>query len=198
MIDQLFTWYTALPLAALLGWFGKKLFGPTVDAIGSAILDLISTFVNKKRTAKKVYLELEELIKKNHTANGHKAFYERKTYLRDRQIISSLSNYGSMMRRVIKSAWVAESRIDSYNESDVFFAAMELFLEELNKKDIKLIFGKYKDNDQAVLWPFLENIEERKPKILSTEVIGYLRQKQKEWKEKYSEQSQQKMSTNPL
>lgn len=184
-MSEIFTWCPALLLAALLGWFCKRLFGPTVDAMGSVVLDQMSLIVNKKHIAKKAYLNLKEIMEKNHTENGYTAFCERKTYLRDQKIEFFFSTYGSMMRRAIKNVWIRESRIDSYSESDVFFAGMKLLLKEINKKDIQLVFEMYKDSNQAALWPFLEFIDERKPKILSVEVVNFLRLKQEEWKKKF-------------
>lgn len=182
MTDKLFTWVLALPLGIILGWIAGRLFGPSVDALGQGLLNLLSTLVNKKNIAEEKYLELVTLIRNNHLSNGHRVFYEKKAYLHDKQIISLLRNSGFFLRRAIKDEFIEDFQINSYNDSDVFFAAMEIFINKLGGKDVQKIFQKHKENNQAALWPFLGFIGERKPKLLSGEVVGYLRNKQKEWK----------------
>jgi hypothetical protein len=181
MLEKLSAWIIALPIGAILGWAGKKALGPSVDAFGAWLSDGLSSLVNREKIAHSAYPELEELISKNHQDRGHRIFSERKTYLRDRKITSFLVAHGSFVRQAIKNVWIEEARIDSYDESDIFFAGMELLFDTLRKKDLKKMFEKFKDNDQASLWPFLEFVEQKKPKLLSAEVIDYLRVHQREW-----------------
>ena len=180
MIDK-FWIIVAVIILPTLGWFANRLFGPSVDALGSGLLNWLSSFLNRKDIARKAYLKLEGLVRGNHVSNGHNRFRDRKTYLHDQQIISFLSSHGSLVRRAIKNVWIEESEIDSYTESDVFFAGMEILINYLSKKDIRKMYDKFRDNDQTPLWPFFEKIEEKKPHLLPSDIVDYLRAKQKEW-----------------
>lgn len=198
MNDQIFAWLIGLPAAAILGWLAKGIFGPTIDALGAALLNRLSLLMNKKHIIQ-AYLELKSLIQSDHTKNGHNRFNERKTYLQNQNIISFFAVRSSLMRRSIKNVWIDSSLINSYDESDIFFAGMELFLKEIGKKDLQKIYTKYKDNDQAALWLFLELVELKKPKFLSIEARNYLRGKQKEWRgenEKLSKTNELLQSNN--
>lgn len=180
MTNELNVWL-GLPLAAILGWILARLLGPTADALGARLLDWLSSVVNRKGIADGEYLKFEEFIRTNHVTNGHRNFSERKTYLRDLQIASFLSSHSFFVRRAIKDAWIEASQIGSYNESDIFFAGMELLLNVLNKKDIQKLYEKYKNNGQASLWSFFELVEGQKPNLLSEEARRYLNQKRDEW-----------------
>lgn len=175
------SWVIALPIGAFLGWIGNKLFAPTFEALGTALLDRLTQFAKREQIARSAYLELERLIRENHSINGHNPFSSRKTYFRDRDIDAFFAKHGSFMRRAIKRVWIDESDINTYAESDIFFAGMELLIMELGKKDLQKIFEKNRNNDQAGLWPFLEVIEEKKSKLLSSEMISYLREQQRKW-----------------
>lgn len=186
MKEQIWTWIVALPLGAAMGWAASKLFGPTMDALGVALQEQLSHWANRKRVAHAAYQELETLVSTNHTTNGHNRFYERKTYLRDPAISAFMLKHGSFMRRSIKNAWIEGAIIDSYNESDVFFAGMDLLFPELRKKDVQAIFEKFHNNNQAGgLFRFLEKVEEQKPRFLSTDALEHLRALQKMWSDKH-------------
>lgn len=181
MIEQLSTWLIAVPVGAILGWIGTKLFSPTFDALGNTLLDKLTQFFKRDQIAHAEYLELERLLMENHGTNTHNVFRQRKTYLRDKQIADFFRKHGTFMRHAIKNSWIEEFDIHSYNQSDVFFAGLELLFDQLKKDDIQKIYQKHKDNDQVSMWPFFEFIDGKKPKLLSTEVVEYLRAKQEEW-----------------
>jgi|GEM_PF-3327499 len=182
------TWLLALPTGAIIGWIASKLFAPTMDALGAALLNRLSLLMNKKRVAYAAYQQLKGFVRANHHTNGHNRFNEQKTYRRDPQITAFFVEHGSFMCRAIKSAWIEQSSIDNYDQSDVFFAGMDLFFPQLSKKDIQKIYEKYRGNNQAALFPFLEVVEERKPKLLSTDVLAYLRAEQKKWDKLHAEE----------
>ncbi len=181
MFENILTWVVALPIGAFLGWFANRLLGPTVDALGTGLLNILSRWWNKESEVVVAYQKIEDLVSENHKINGHNRFNEHKTYLRDRKITSTLAQYGRFMRRSIKKAWINEALINNYNESDVFFAGMNLFFQQLGKNDILIIYKKFKDNNQVALGWWLEQIEERNPKLLPRNVLKYLRAEQEKW-----------------
>ncbi len=180
MFENISTWFVALPIGACLGWVADRLLGPTADAFGAGLLNVFSRWWNKKSEAITDYHKLEDLVRKNHMSNGHGRFNEQKTYMHDREINLTLLKYGSFIRRAIKEAWIESATINNYDESDIFFAGMNLLFPQLGKSDISTIYEKFKDNNQASLRWWLEQMEERKPKFLSLDVLKYLRTEQEE------------------
>lgn len=194
MKEQLYLWLTDIGIPfwligliilffIILGWLARKLLSPTLDVLAGKLLNYLSLLINIKNTAGKIYLELKDLIQTDHIANRHNRFNTQKTYLQNSQIILLLSSHGTLMRRAVKNIWIELSQIGSYSESDIFFAGMELFFKELGKKDIQKIFNKFKNNNQAALWPFLELIETEKPNILFIEAKNYLNLKKEKRKQ---------------
>jgi hypothetical protein len=181
MFESISTWVIALPVGAILGWIANRLLGPTADAMGTGLLDVLSRWWNKKSEAIIIYQKLEDLVRENHKTNGHNRFNERKTYLHDREINILLAKYGRFMRRTIKEMWIDSALINNYDESDIFFAGMNLFFSQLGKGDISRIFTKFKDNNQAALGWWLAQVEERNPKLISCDVLKYLRAEQDKW-----------------
>ncbi len=75
--------------------------------------------------------------------------------------------YDGLYNNQIKRKFIQEYAIASFRESDIFFSAMSLFRDELEKKDIARIFISYKENDQAIgLRRFLVEIYRTKPQLL--------------------------------
>ncbi len=66
---------------------------------------------------------------------------------------------------------------------------MELFLKQLTKKDLVMIFQKYKDNDQASLWPFLEKVDQEKSKLLTEEMRTYFQHEKEELQKWYEDKT---------
>lgn len=178
MIEDLKTWVIALPVGAALGWFAKSLLGPTVAALGEGLHITLSQFWNKKNKAISAYQKIEDLVRDNHKVNGYNRFCENKTYLKDRAIQSELAKYGKHMLCIIKKEWIDNAGINSYDESDIFFAGMDLLFPQIKKSDITKIYLKFKDNNQAAPGLWLGQVKECKPKLLTPEVLKYVNAEQ--------------------
>lgn len=177
---DVYAWIISLPIGAVLGWFGNRILGPSVDELGAALRGRFLILMNRQSVGINAYRELETLVRENHAVNGHRRFSERKTYLGGSLIRSYILKHKRLLP-LIRDAWIEEAEILNYDGSDVFFAGMEILLPKLRKKDVRKFFEKFKENDQAAMWPFLELLEERRPKLLSLEEVTYLRKKQLEW-----------------
>lgn len=162
----------------------ERLFGPTIDALGHALLNFLLTIVNKTNISKEKYIELKKLIEKNHTENSHIYFNQYKTYIEDEKINNLIKNLPLLIKLRIKNEWIRKEKINKYRESDIYFAGTEIFINELKKKDIKIIFQRFKENDQACLWAFLGIVEKKRPKLLMSEHKNYLQCKRNEYEKR--------------
>uniref|UniRef100_E6QWR9 Abortive infection protein-like C-terminal domain-containing protein n=1 Tax=mine drainage metagenome TaxID=410659 RepID=E6QWR9_9ZZZZ len=75
------------------------------------------------------------------------------------------------IRNVLKRTFIDEYDVDSFRDSDIFFAAMRILRNELRSSDIEAIYKTHKNNDQACgLKKFLNEIYEFKADLLSSEI----------------------------
>lgn len=75
------------------------------------------------------------------------------------------------IRNVLKRTFIDEYDVDSFRDSDIFFAAMRILRNELRSSDIEAIYKAHKNNDQACgLKKFLNEIYEFKADLLSSEI----------------------------
>lgn len=91
-------------------------------------------------------------------------------------IVGRLDEYTS---RIIIDRLIEEFVIPTfsgYKNNDIFFAALRIFLDHIEQKDLKQIMTKCKENNQAVGLPlFLNLIQKERPEIIiEQEVQSYL------------------------
>lgn len=185
MSKTLVTILTTLPIGAILGWLANRLFAPTFDELGVRLKGWIIALVSRDEYSIYVaYSNLYKLISELHK-QGHNYFSAQKPYLYNHEINLEVKSKTGAQLRNIASMWIRQAHISSYGESDIFFAGMELLLSSLTKDSVQEMFIKHKENDQAVLWPFLELVEKQRSALLSEEVAEYLHNKQAEWKNKW-------------
>jgi AbiJ N-terminal domain 3/Abortive infection C-terminus len=99
----------------------------------------------------------------------------RDELLNERGVRSIFARTDPNIRNVLKRHFIEEFAIDSFRQSDIFFAALRILQDELQPSDIRAIFEKHKDNDQACgLKGFLREMEAFKPSLVSTEIRAYL------------------------
>lgn len=156
-------------------WVFKALLTPSLERLGQKLPDWVYSLAHRKKSAEGKYLELKKLIEydKHRIGGYNKNFSEGKSYLSDEKITKALHNYGYFLKRNIKNIFIEKFEINSYDQRDIFFAAMELFFKYLTKDDIEKIYQKHKNNNQAIIWPFLQGVEKQKPKLLSLEQKEY-------------------------
>ncbi len=173
-----------LPIAtAILGWIAARLLGPTFDNFGIAIREKFKSRKNTEYDVYEAYSMLEKRITELH-AGRHNRFNESKPYLYNHAINKEVKSFSQKKLNLILKTWIDHARIGSYANSDVFFAGMELLLKYFKDEDIKTLFNKHKDNNQANLWVFFELVETQRPEILSSEILSWLRIKQNDWNKK--------------
>lgn len=190
MIDRIpaFTkgFFLGLPVWGFAGWLLNRLLGPSFDELGARLKSWIfAQFLNHDEYSSYItFTKLEKRLTTLH-AEGHTRFNVNKPYLNDHEIILELKKHSTKQLRSIASTWIQHGRVWSYAENDIFFAGMEILINELTKQHIQEIFQKHKENNQAtLLWPFLEIVEEKNPSLLSAETLQYLRDKQRKWNER--------------
>lgn len=160
-------------VSGLMGIVIGKIFGPTFDSIGLWLRNFLLKKVNFD--ADIAYNEIYKLISDNLTTNGWKKFSEQKTFLSDGNIKAGFKKYGRYQQKKIKKIWIEKTDIKNYDQSHIFFAGTELLFLHLNKHDIDIIYKKFKDNDQALLAYYLEEINKKYPKFISKEIGEYLK-----------------------
>lgn len=179
----------ALASGTTLGWFGRRLFGPTVDELGVHLKSfLISIFKHNEYSIYLSYSHLHELITKLHKESGYSCFSSQKPYLHDHIINLEIQRKTNKELRGIVATWIDQTHIGSYAESDIFFAGLELLMQQLTTKNLLSTLKKYENSSQAIFWPFLEKVEKKRPDLLTAELLNYLRREQKkhtEHSEKY-------------
>ncbi len=73
------------------------------------------------------------------------------------------------IRNVLKKAFIDEYDVDSFRDSDIFFAAMRILRDELKASDMRAIYKAHKNNDQACgLRRFVLEINDFNPELLSS------------------------------
>ena len=173
-----------IPVWGLAGWLLSRLLGPSVDELGIKIKSWVFTrFSHDEYSSYVAFVRLEKQLAALH-AGGHNHFNTSKPYLNNHEVLLELKKHSARQIRDIALIWIRHGHIWSYAESDIFFAGMELLLDELTKQHVQEIFDKHQDNNQAALWPFLEIVEAKNPSLLSAEILAYLRDKQEKWSAK--------------
>jgi|SRR3989344_158775 len=183
MTDTFITFFIALPVGAILGWFANRLLAPTFDELGAQLKGWIMSRFSKDEYATYVaYSNLYKLISALHT-QGHNSFNKHKPYLDNHEINLEIKSKTAGQLRAITNMWVRQARVWSYAASDIFFAGLELLLPYLTKDDLQDVFARYNDDSQANILPFLEIVETRCPNLLTVDILQYLRDEQKKWSE---------------
>ncbi|WKZ27394.1 MAG: abortive infection family protein [Candidatus Paceibacterota bacterium] len=96
--------------------------------------------------------------------NSNKRFLSRKELLEDTIISGLLADSDMYLRRLIKDEIIANYNVDSYRQSDIFFAAMRILMDVLTQKDIENMYIESQTNDQMIGWgDFSEELEKERP-----------------------------------
>lgn len=78
------------------------------------------------------------------------------------------------IRNLLKKKLIEEFKVDSYRDSDIFFAALQVLRDELKPADVKAIYDAQKLNSQACgLKSFLKEIGVQKPNLLTPDMLTY-------------------------
>lgn len=172
----------ALPIGGFLIWLAKKVFSPTFEELGNRLKSWIFTvFGGDEHSTYVSYSNIHKSISELHTKNGHNLFYKRKPYLNDHSINLEIKSKTKVQLSKIATLWIKQLPIDSYDESNIFFAGLELLLPNLTKEHIQEIYEKHCDNDQANLWVFLENVEKQRQGLITSDILKYVHKKRDEY-----------------
>jgi len=91
--------------------------------------------------------------------NSEKRFWERERLKNDIAVKKILDRCDKYLRIVLKDKFINEFEISSFRRSDICFAGLSLFLEDISPKDIKKIYEMHKENNQACGLPyFLQSV----------------------------------------
>jgi type VI protein secretion system component VasK len=74
----------------------------------------------------------------------------------------------------ITREWINIIPIRNYDDSDIYFAGLELLTPQLSKKLVKRLYQLHQKNNQAALFSFLEELQKKNPKILNKAILSYL------------------------
>ncbi len=95
----------------------------------------------------------------------------------DKDINRIYARTDTNIRNLIKNELIDTFEIESFRESDIFFAALGFLQEEITPADVKRIFQKHKDNTQACgLRGFVEEAAERDTKLVNIEMKKFVDQ----------------------
>lgn len=90
----------------------------------------------------------------------------------DTDIARHLSKYDKFLKNSVKLYFISHFEISAYRLSDVFFATMRVFFEQINKIDLESIYTKHLGNSQACgLDNFLMEIKQGNPNIIKNKEI---------------------------
>jgi Asp-tRNA(Asn)/Glu-tRNA(Gln) amidotransferase C subunit len=100
--------------------------------------------------------------------NSEKRFFTREQLLNDSDIKDLLLTSDIYLRQRVKDEFFKRFEVDSYRKSDIYFAVMRVFFEELTVDDVIEIFLESVRNDQMISW------EEFNKELLSqkSELLG--------------------------
>lgn len=138
-------------------------------------------FLYKEYHPEKMNLIYERLVE---ILDSPKRAYSKKSLLEDQEINYLLSTFENdpYAIRILINKFISDFEIENYRKNDVFFAAMRLFSDYLEKDKIKAIFLRCKENDQT--WPpyghlveFLEEIQNIKPEFISEGMKKFIEEK---------------------
>ena len=101
----------------------------------------------------------------------------KESLIKDAEINYLLSSFDEdeYVIKILINKFISDFEITSYRKSDIFFASMRLFFDYLTQDNIKQLFIKHKDNDQACgLLEFLEQTRKGKADLLSEAMIDFI------------------------
>lgn len=82
------------------------------------------------------------------------------------------------IRNLLKKNFIEEYDVDSYRDSDIFFSALEILRGELKAVDVKNVFEKHWNNDQACgMKNFLIKIDAFNPTLVTAEMREFFKDK---------------------
>lgn len=109
--------------------------------------------------------------------NSNKRFLGKDDLSKDDTISKLKNRHGGILNGIIKDRFINEYEIDCFRQSDIFFAAMEIYHDLLKREDIAKIFEKHKTNGQACgLLYYLRSVQKEAPFLLNDEVRKYLKE----------------------
>jgi len=127
---------------------------------------LYETYEYQQKKKEELIKELIDILDSN-----LRLLVERQDLLAEEKIVKHLAKYDVALKNSVKRSIIENYPINSFRQSDIFFAAMNIFLDVLTKKDIDLIYKAHKVNSQACgLNDFLESVISNKPDILNKEL----------------------------
>jgi hypothetical protein len=124
-----------------------------------------------------IYKKLIEIL------NSSKRALNKDNLLKDVEINYLLSAFDEdeYVIKIIINKFISDYEITRYRESDIFFASMRLFFDYLTQDNIKQLFIKCKDNDQACgLLEFLEQTHKVKADLLDEVMVDFLNKNKNE------------------
>ncbi len=101
--------------------------------------------------------------------------------LEDPLIKKLLGGLDTYVRLLLKEKFLKDYKIISFQANDIFFAAMRLFYDDLDKSDLEVLFLKCSHNSQTLppyggLMPFLKEIKtDNKINTMSEEILSFLK-----------------------
>jgi hypothetical protein len=99
--------------------------------------------------------------------NSNKRSLSKTKLLADAEIKKVMLSCDSFLRRLIKDDLIHDYPVDSYRKSDIFFAMLRLFVDDLTASDISPIFVESQQNDQMIGWKaFQAELQTMKPRLL--------------------------------
>lgn len=105
--------------------------------------------------------------------NGPKRLWKREKIITDKEIRKYTERMDTYLKRLFINKLINNFTINSFKESDTFFAALDIVYQELSEKDIKKIFVQLKENNQACGLPnFLKTLKKERPQIVNNKTIN--------------------------
>ncbi len=99
--------------------------------------------------------------------NSDARFLERDDLVKDPTIAELLAGADTYLRRMAKDDILSKYSIDSYRMSDIFYAAMRIFIHELTVSDVVSMYVEAQRNSQAIGWKGFEgDLENTRPGLL--------------------------------
>lgn len=99
--------------------------------------------------------------------DSDKRLMEIDQLLEDSEVFGLLSRSDKFLRTAAKNELIMDHSVSSYRQSDIFFAALSILLEELTADDIKRIYRETQENNQMIGWNgFVSTVREKRPELL--------------------------------
>lgn len=155
----------------------KVSFELTPDEMGKLLPYSIRAFLNPKVATIQTTSLLRQKLELLQKEVGWKKFSLDKRYMKDDDVSLFISKIPFFIKSRILSRVVSEFSIGSYEESNVFFAIVELLHDKLKKKHVNKMYLRLKDNDQAALLDFFEETAGKKPELITQEILEFVESK---------------------